>query len=603
MIRPMAPRALSLLLLLAAATPSAAAPVLHVRARTRLELTTVERTPTGVLVFGRLMDEALGEPIAGRVVAIAVEGPPGTYAPDYYMEARPTGSDGSFEWRIPLRIGRYNLKLQAGGDDDYAAAPPIVRAIDIARRTPTLRLEAPAEASVAARHVTISVEASDPEGELGNSVGASLTPSTHPAELPITVLVDGEKAAELRTEGGRAELELEVAGLGRPGARATVQARFDGDAERNPALATRVVRVTTPTTLTLRAAASELAWDGKLAVSGTLRDASGPIASAAVSLVLEGAHDDGAPVAAALTDGAGRFHGEIPGGSAKPGIRFLEARFHPNQSFREPSRSAALPITLLPPQPTSLVFIASPLLVLFALGLFALWRRRPWRTLAHRRRARQAALARGAASGLSEGRPRLLSTLRAPADHGLSGQACELPSGAPLPTATVVFTASGASRALAVDEEGRFSIEGLPAGPLLVEVSAPGFVTERFTRVLPHRGELRGARVLLVPLRARIFDAYLGLAVRLLPRPSLAETFTPRELLAHMERRSLLVEELAELTALVEVACFGPRLPEAALLSRAEALAARIAESARAAGLQPSPKPARALDRRPRASL
>src|SRR5258705_524837 len=75
-------------------------PVLHVKARTRIDLTSVVRVAGGVLLKGALVDTALEEPIPGRTVAIAVDGPNG-----FYRYAEPTSDDGTFRWRVPLPLG------------------------------------------------------------------------------------------------------------------------------------------------------------------------------------------------------------------------------------------------------------------------------------------------------------------------------------------------------------------------------------------------------------------------------------------------------------------------------------------------------------------
>jgi hypothetical protein len=332
----------------------------------------------------------------------------------------------------------------------------------------------------------------------------------------------------------------------------------------------------------------ELAWKGTLELSGELADASGPVAGAAVSLWASGAgagDDDARAFSTATTDARGRFVAAARGGSLAPGHWFVEARYRPPVSWRESSRSPSVSVTALAPQPLSAAFYVSPIVTALALASIALARRRPWRKLVERRERRAAAAARPSA-GLTENRPRLLSTLRPPADHGLSGWVCEAPSGDPVPIATVHATTAEGTRSATVDEQGFFAFEALPAGRLTVEVSAPGYVAERFERALPHRGELRGARILLVPIRARIFSTYRAATLPLLPNPTAAETWTPRELLDHVSRRALIVDELSALTALVEEAYFSARTPDGRVLAEAERLCLLVA--ARAPTLDPA---------------
>ncbi|HUS63001.1 MAG TPA: carboxypeptidase-like regulatory domain-containing protein [Kofleriaceae bacterium] len=534
-------------------------------ARTRVDLQAVQRVEGGLLVRGALMDVALEQPIPGHVVIIEMD-------PGGYRYAEKTGVDGSFRWRLEVRPGHYRLKVAGRPGGDYAPSPTIEREIDLQKRTPVVRLHAPETVSVSDLHLAVTLETEEPGSDL--SVAG-------PIDLPVRLSVNGKPLEVVLTAGGRATYDrIEVHALGNPGEVATITARFPGDAQTNAAEDSRPVRVTTPTTLTLAAGGTELPFRGALPLSGQLDDARGPVAGASVGLYLLG------PSARLLktvtTDEKGKYRAQLDGGSVPVGSGFLEARLMPTVSWREPSHSTAVAFTALLPEARPIWFWLSPLGTLAALGLALLIRRRPWRKLLERRRAAQRARALTAGAGLTESKPRLLQALRPAHDHGISGQVCELPSGTPIPTAFVTVTAGGHSQALPVDDEGRFNVEELPAGTITVEVTAPGYVVERFDRTLPHRGELRRARVLLVPIRARIFEAYRRVTLPMLPKPEAAETMTPRELLGHMERKVLIVDELAALTSLVEVAYFGPRLPDAAVLAEAERLAANTEKASRA---------------------
>src|SRR5258706_2161719 len=108
--------------LAASAQPEPRAPVLHVRARSRIELSAVDRVQGGIVVRGALVDAGLEQPIPGHTVAISVEGEKG-----FYRYAEPTDVDGTFRWKVPLVLGQYMLRLSAGGDESYAAASPLMR--------------------------------------------------------------------------------------------------------------------------------------------------------------------------------------------------------------------------------------------------------------------------------------------------------------------------------------------------------------------------------------------------------------------------------------------------------------------------------------------
>src|SRR5207248_8267752 len=127
--------------------------------------------------------------------------------------------------------------------------------------------------------------------------------------------------------------ELDVPGrLGAPGELVTVRARLPADELRNAAEASRAVRLTTPTALTLRALAEEVTASDELEVEGELRDLVQPIAGATIVIGLE----EGRALANAVTDGRGRFHARLSGAALPAGTAFVEARHHPEQPWMEP---------------------------------------------------------------------------------------------------------------------------------------------------------------------------------------------------------------------------------------------------------------------------
>ena len=534
-------------------------PILHVRARLRIDVDAVERAPGGLVVRGSLRDDASDEPVAGRTVAVSVEGDHGSW---HYAE--PSGPDGSFRWHVPLPLGAYHLRLAAGGDDEYVAAAAIDRTIDVALRTPTVTVQAPARIAAHAPSLHVVVEAYESDG-LG-------PPRAFRGDAWLTIA--GRARSTLRLEDGRAESD-EPGPFGRAGQRVDVTAAISGDDERNAASGTRSVLLTTPTRVTLVARPTRVDPDGEVAISGQLRDDDGPIDGADVVVGLE----NGAELGRFVSDGSGAFQGVVSGRDLPTGSAFLEARYQPAEDWRDGSVSGTVPIEVLPAPPAKLwPYVVSPALTLLAaLVVFAARDRRWRRDLVAAPRARRLAAAPATAPGLTESRRGILSSLRRP-DHGISGVIVDAADDRPIPTATIVArTADGQSHAAAVDERGRFAFEELAAGPLVVEVAAAGYVGERFARTLPHRGELRNARVRLVPVRARIFDAWRRAAAPLWPTPRAAETMTPRELLAAVERKHLLpAARLGELTARVEAAVWGPSPPSLDDLAAVERLAAQL---------------------------
>lgn len=542
-----------------AVTARADNPVIHVRARLRLDLDGIERVPGGLFVRGGLRDDSTDEPVPGRTVAISVEGDHG-----FWHYAEPTGPDGAFRWRVPLPLGTYTMRITAGGDVDYIPPAALVRTIDVGRRTPTVTLEVPARVAAHAPSLHVSVEAHESDG-LG-------PPRALEGVVYVTIGRHHDTVVEL--QNGRGETDL-FGPFGRAGQRVDVDAEVRDDGVRNEAHARRTVTLTSPSAISLAAGADKVAPDQLLYVTGELHDDDGAIAGATVVVGLE----NGADVASFTTDARGRFAGWVRGRDLPTGAAFLEARYQPREDWRDASVSATVPVEVLPAPPITIwPYLLSPALtVLAALVAYGLRDRRWLRVFKLRRRARRIAAAPPPAPGLTESRRGILASLRRP-DHGLSGTVVDAADDRPIATATLVArTADGQSHAATVDERGRFVFEELAAGPLVVEIAAPGYVGERFSRTLPHKGELRNARVRLVPVRARIFAAWRRAAQPFYPSPKAAETMTPRELLDYIQRRRLVPHErLAALTALVESAVWGPHAPSTDDLREAERLLAAL---------------------------
>jgi carboxypeptidase family protein/uncharacterized protein DUF4129 len=556
-------RALVAALLVATAAVPARAdnPVIHVRARLRLDLDAVERVPGGLWVRGSLRDDLTDEPIPGRTVAISVEGDHG-----FWHYAEPTGPDGAFRWRVPLPLGTYRMRIAAGGDADYVPPAALFREIDVGRRTLTVTMEVPARIAAHAPSLHVVVEAHETDG-----IGP---PRAFDGAANVYIGPQHKRETLVTLQNGRGETDL-YGPFGRAGERITVHTFVDDDDVRNGANAMRTVTLTSPTAVSLAVGADKVAPDKLVYVTGELHDDDGPMGGAAVVLGLE----NGADVATFTTDDNGRYSGWLRGRDLPTGTAFLEARFRPREEWREASVSPTVPVEVLPAPPITVwPYLLSPALTLVAALVFWALRDRRWlRVFKLRRRARRLAAIPPPAPGLTESRRGILASLRRP-DHGLSGVVVDAADDRPLPTATLVArTGDGQSHAATVDERGRFVFEELAAGPLVVEIAAPGYVGERFSRTLPHRGELRNARVRLVPVRARIFAAWRRAAQPLYPTPKAAETMTPRELLAHVgKRRMLLPEPLVALTALVESSVWGGSAPSPEDLREAERLAAQL---------------------------
>src|SRR5262249_16651734 len=165
----------------------------------------------------------------------------------------------------------------------------------------------------------------------------------------------------------------------------------------------------------------------------------------------------------------------------------------------------------------------------------------------------------GVQGGLVIAKPGVMSTLRRPNDDGISGAVRDTVRGRPIADATVRIIYSEAnSRSIETASDGTFVIEKLMSGEHQLEAPAAGHVTERFTVTIPHRGELRGVRIDLVPVRERVFQLYRRAAEPVLPEARLWGIWSPRQIVDHV-RTKRPSPALAELTDFVEEVYFSNR--------------------------------------------
>jgi len=539
--------------------PAFAAPTLQIRARSQLEVT-VDRVRDGLTVRGRLVDGVTGAAIGGRTVAISVHPvEPGT--PGFFEYAEPSGSVGEFRWHVPLPLGSYRLRLYAGGDEDYAAAPPFEQVIDLKKSTPQLRVSGPDRVSLSSESVSLRVEVSDPDSIAG------------PNDAAVALMLDDVTLARL-TVAGSTEHTMSVAALRRGRGRVTLKAVFAGDTVRNPAEASHSFMLTTPTKITLHAAAEELAWDGVVALGGKLDYTLGtPQGLGAQTVVFYRADQR---LGETQTEPDGTYQWSLHGGGFATGPILIEARFEPGDAF-EPARSTVVSVVALAPTPRSPLLYLVPLAMLLAVGSWPLVRRR-W---ANRRRQRDEMPRRQrrpapAGQAVTDGRRGLLSRLGAATDHALGGRV-RGQNGHGL-RATVTIRAPGAEWTVECDEAGRFLLDQLPAAELQIEVSATAHLPEQFVRSLPHHGELRELEIALTPVRTRILALFESVVASWAEVDVTAEVGlrTPRELFELVRRRRLVLsgsDELVALTTLVERAYFGREAAALEHLVEAEARA------------------------------
>lgn len=541
-----------------AAPARAAPPQVEIRAQTKLALDKV-RLISGDLaeIRGQLLDNLTGDGIGGQTVAIKI-GEATTIAT--------TGPDGRFRATIAVADGPQAVEVAFRGGS-LLSASELTQVTDPARA-----------------QVTLTIDFEDAPG--GVNVVTRATADDQPAQIPIALSAGAPTEDHLALLGSVATgtpFLLTRKAAGGPGTR-RVRAAFAGDDVRQAAVVEKTIELSAGSITTMVVSATRIAFEDDLGVTGTVFDEDGhPVGRAAVTLT---SGDRRLAQGATGEDGTYRFkiEGEILG----PGQWGLQVQADPGKPSVKPSRSAPAIIRVSPPQPVPVSYtIAAFLATAFAAGGFFTARAKPWRRL-----RRPAPPAEGPANpaqdepldgGLVAARPGIVSTLRRPNDDGFSGVVRDTVRGRPVAEAVVRLRTQADEREVRTGPDGAFTLEALAAGEWIAEVTAPGHVTEKFVVSIPHRGELRGVRVDLVPVRERVFQLYRRAAEPILPEPRLWGVWSPRQIVDHV-RSKRPSPALADLTNFVEEIYFSARLAgEAVLPDASEQVDRAIRERARGA--------------------
>lgn len=632
--------------------------MIQIRARTRLSLRELEhhgqRGRFSVSISAQLSDPAsTAQPdespgdsarsFDGMRLLLSLESDQGPLLRESVSTDRQGLASHTFG-RLPA--GVYRLRAQFAGDD---LRDPVEATLDIPldRRPSELGFsvgsthQAGAPLSLSdvlvrsqGRPVAASVQLSVFASQNGKASGPKLAQQT--------VFLDG---ADQRQNQGPINLFLSPAAA--PGHLLLVRADYAGDIDTAPAWVEREVLVVTQAHITLEASASEVPQGGVLRLSGTVftttEKGSAPLAQELVDFEASqafepidsprspdpaasfaGATSSRPPLrrllGTAVSDDQGRFVLHIPRLPLRAAATDLIAKVVPAHRYIRPGVSNEVHLSVLPPEPVSLLPFLLPLAMSAFLALLFHVQRilRPrlanWLKArrAHRRAERVLASPSGDERGAAEVRePRSMAgtagvslsargslSLRRTVDTTLDGTVFDAAFGSCVARAQVIVTTltpdpATPQRTGESDDEGRFVLSQLRPGRCVVRISAPGYQPQEFSATVPHRGELRGITVRLQPLRIQLLADWQRVAQLLYGDAALVQTRTPQDLLrdartapgspsaAHRPLQIAVSAEalslLQELTALVEEGYYSGRICSESMLQESRRLAALIA--------------------------
>jgi hypothetical protein len=533
-----------------ATLPVGAAPTVEIKARTQLALGRVRLVEGDqVEVNGQLVDKLTGEGLGSQKVVVDVGG--------REMPAW-TRTDGGFTATLPAEPGQQQITLSYRGGASLEGAESLSVLTDPAKSPVVLRIVKVDDDPAGAR-LKVTAMAEDVGVAVPIAVALAPAPGSEAWGKPLArtpPILSGTEFTLTRAEAGG------------PGVR-RIKATFAGDDTHQQASVDGTLELTSGTTTTMTVASATLAYENDLVVTGTVTDDDKhPVARAAVTLT---SGDKRLAQGATADDGTYKFRveAEILGAGAKG----VQVTADPGQSYVRPSKSPPAVITIAQPQPVPVSYtVAAFVATAFAAGGFFVGRTKPWRRF--RRPAppaeqptREHAIEQ-MRGGLVVAKPSIVSTLRRAADDGFSGVVRDTVRGRPVAQAVVRLILGDAERETRTVLDGSFAIEKLAPGEWSAEVAAPGHVTETFGVTIPHRGELRGVRVDLVPVRERVFQLYRRAAEPVLPESRLWGIWSPRQIVDHV-RSKRPSPALAELTDFVEEIYFSGRLAAETILEQA----------------------------------
>jgi hypothetical protein len=544
----------TLVALLVAATPAGAGPEIQIHAHTQITFDGMGRGYDGrITAVGALRDKLTGDAIANQRITLRLDG-------EVYDAF--TDDSGKFAVALPPMTGPHDLVLAFSGSSLLDPSELTVKGVEVDKQ--------PVELQLTTVPITGGVQVVLTATSQGNPVSIRATIRAGAADAdPGTLPVLGEV-----TSGNTINvLRKDAGGAGRR----RVRAIFAGDPVYAAAQAETTFELKTATRTTFNLSSKKVAFEDRVSGSGKVVDEDGKgVARAPVTVLTESRQLEQTSTKSDGTFKIG-FEAKLLGTGTHP----LQAVVDVASPFLSPSRSDPVVVEIAPEQPVPITVTAAAFIItaLVAAGFF-IARSRPW----DRRRKQQPPAERPAATddkgevkgGLTQAKPGLVSTLRRASDVGISGTIRDAVRGRPVPGAVVRVRLGGGSGTQAVAEhravagdDGSFAIENLTPGEWKAKVIAAGHVSERFTLTVPHRGELRGVRVDLVPVREQVFSLYRVAAQPELPEARLWGVWSPRQIVDHV-RRQRPRPALAELTNFVEEAYFSARVPDEDVLPSAQ---------------------------------
>ena len=537
-----------------------AAPTVEIKAKTQLSLSRVKLRESGyVEVTGLLVDKLTNDGIPGQTVTVTINGA---------SESPTTQPDGSFHAMIPADPGQIEVVLGYPGGHLLDRADPLKITTDPAKQQVELSIAKVADDPAGAK---VRVTASGEDGIISLDLELAVAPQNSDTfhTLPGHAVTNEPFLLARNDTGGPGMFRL--------------RATFAGDGRSQRASKEVLIELASSTTTTMTLESTKVAYEDNLKITGSVTDDDHhPVAGAAVTLT-----SGDRRLAQGTTADNGTYKFSVEGEILGAGTTTLQVQADPGRSYVKPSRSDPQDVKVSTPQPvpvsyTVAAFVATGL----AAAAFFLARKKPWQRLRRQAPPAEVASEQGevevGAGGLVVAKPGIVSTLRRAADDGFSGVVRDTVRGRPIGEAVVRLLYGDTEREVRTSADGNFAIEKLGIGEWQAEVAALGHVTERFAVTIPHRGELRGVRVDLVPVREKVFQLYRRAAEPVLPEARLWGIWSPRQIVDHV-RTKRPTPALAELTDFVEEIYFSPRPAAEAMLQQAsERVDKAIHERARA---------------------